>query len=129
MNLLSSRFNASPVAVRVLPFFLFLGLTAIQSLFGPGGQFWIYLLKTLIGARLIWEVRAFIPEMQWKFSLSAVLAGIFVFVMWVGLQDFLRTVGINPKFAVIESSGPSWNPRDFFGSASPLAWFFVVVRI
>src|SRR4051794_4256075 len=97
MNLLSDRLKSSPIAVRVVPFAVFLALTAAQTSFGESGRYWFYFLKTVAGAWMIWELRPLIPEMKWAFSVPAVLAGIFVFVMWVGLQDFLRVVGLNPE--------------------------------
>jgi CAAX prenyl protease-like protein len=131
MNLLSDRLKSSPIAVRVVPFAVFLALTAAQSSFGESGRYWFYFLKTVAGAWMIWEVRPFIPEMKWAFSVPAVLAGIFVFVMWVGLQDFLRMLGLNPESAVMKSTdatGP-WNPLKAFGDEPAIGWFFVGVRI
>src|SRR3954470_20896112 len=129
MNLLPTRVKASPVAVRVVPFILFLFLTAAQSWAGGAGQFWIYLLKTALGGWMIWEVRSFVPEMQWRWSLAAIGGGVAGFAVWVGLEHFLRGIGVNPAFAVIKSSGPAWNPKEFFGSHAPMAWFFIGVRI
>jgi CAAX prenyl protease-like protein len=129
MNLLPTRLTSSPVAVRIVPFLLFLCLTVSQAWFGTAGQFWIYLAKTLLGGWLLWEIRAFIPEMIWRLSWPAIAAGVLVFLVWVGLEDFLRLLGMNPSFAFFKISGPAWNPREFFGPASPLAWFFIAVRI
>jgi CAAX prenyl protease-like protein len=82
------------------------------------------------GAWLIWEVRAFIPEMKWAISVPALLAGFFVFVMWVWLQDFLRAAGLNPESAVMKSTDTTpWNPLVAFGDEPALGWFFVVARI
>jgi CAAX prenyl protease-like protein len=52
-----------------------------------------------------------------------------VFVVWVGLEHLLRSLGVNPAFAFIRSSGAVWNPKEFFGSQAPMAWFFIGVRI
>jgi CAAX prenyl protease-like protein len=129
MNLLPIRVKSSPLAVRVVPFVVFLCLTATQNWFGAEGQFWIYLAKTAVGGWLLLEVRPFISEMRWRFSLSAITAGVFVFVVWVGLEKFLRVLGVNPAFAFFKSSGPAWNPKELFGDTSPMAWFFLAVRI
>ena len=131
MNLLPSRVKSSPIAVRVIPFLVFLCLTAAQPMFGAAGKFWIYLAKTLVGGWLILEARPFIPEMRWRLSVVAVGAGVFGFVVWVGLEDFLRALGVNPAFAVItvKSSAAAWNPNEFFGEGSAMAWFFIAVRI
>ncbi|HUR45635.1 MAG TPA: CAAX prenyl protease-related protein [Candidatus Saccharimonadales bacterium] len=129
MNLLPRQIKTSSVAVRVLPFVLFLVLTALQPALGVSGKFWIYLLKTVVGAWLLYEVWPFIPEMRWRSSLAAVGAGILVFLLWVGLAWILSKVGLNPRFAFLSVSGPAWNPKETFGASSFLAWFFVVVRI
>jgi uncharacterized protein len=130
MNLLSERLKSSPIAVRVAPFAIFLGLTAAQAWFGEAGRYWVYFLKTVVGAWMIWEVRPFIPEMKWAFSVPALVAGIFVFVLWVGLQDFLRVLGLNPDAAVMKSTGGTpWNPHFAFAGDPALAWFFIIVRI
>lgn len=130
MNLLPESIKSSPVAVRVAPFAIFLGLTAAQGWFGEEGRYWVYFLKTVAGAWMIWEVRPFIAEMKWAFSVPAVLAGIFVFVLWIGLQDFLRVLGLNPAAAVMKDTGATpWNPHFAFAGAPALAWFFIVVRI
>lgn len=133
MNLLSDRLKSSPVAVRVVPFFIFLALTFAQNLesFGESGRYWIYFLKTVVGAWMVWEVRTFIPEMRWAFSVPAVIAGVFVFVLWVGLQDFIRTLGLNADTVVMKTTEPikPWNPHFAFAGDPVLAWFFIVVRI
>jgi CAAX prenyl protease-like protein len=130
MNLLSPGIKSSPVAVRVLPFAIFLGLTAAQGYFGEAGQYWFYFLKTVVGAWLIWEVRPHIPEMRWACSIPALVAGILVFVIWVGLGDFLKALGLDPARAVMKTTdGLAWNPTKTFAAAPAMAWFFIVVRI
>lgn len=112
------RIAASPVLIRVAPFAVFLALTFAQGRFGPASAYWLYLAKTLVGAVMIVWMRPRVVELKWAFSWEAVIAGVAVFGLWVGLD---------PHYPKWVSATESWNPlRDFGGG---LGWFFVVVRI
>lgn len=111
-----------PAFPRVIPFGIFLVLTSCQGQMGETGKFWFYLAKTLVGGWLLWEVRALVPEMKWKFSVEALLAGLLVLGLWIGLE------GLYPPLKMGKDAGP-WNPFTVFGQGSALAWFFVVVRL
>jgi len=124
-----SKVKNSPMLVRVVPFAIFLVLTFGQNYFGETGRYWFYLAKTVVGVWLIWIVRPLIPEMRWQISWEAIMVGVAVFVMWIGLGDFLRLLGIDPSFSELKLSGKSWEPLTTFGSGSPQAWFFIGVRI
>lgn len=130
-----SVLTKSPVAVRVAPFALFLILTGLQNSFADAGRFWVYLAKTLTGAAMLWSLRGSIPEMRWKWSWPAVLVGIGVFVVWVGLDGFYPKLSILMNqwglggTAAAAGAPPAWNPHLCFGQGSFLAWFFVFVRL
>lgn len=120
-----------PAAARVAPFAVFLVLTFCQSWFGEEGRYWFYLAKTVVGAWMLWTVRGVVREMRWKVSWEAVVAGVVVFVVWVGLDRIVPTqqelwvkLGLSKAPAT-----PSWNPFVPFGSGTALGWFFVTVRI
>jgi hypothetical protein len=117
MQFLRQKFASSPEFARIFPFAAFLVLTSCQGHLGPSSVYWIYLLKTLVGAWLIWEARPFVSEMRWAFSLEAVVAGVAVAVVWVGLD------GLYPRLAKPESA---WNPGQLFGSAG---WIWNAVRL
>jgi CAAX protease family protein len=119
MNMLRERF-ASPAYARVAPFVIFLILTFCQGWFGDQGRYWVYLGKTAVGAWLIWEMRPFVAEMRWAISWEAIVVGVAVCVMWVGIDGFYY------KFA---SSGSVWNPHEQFGTHSALARTFIAVRL
>lgn len=119
MQFLRQKFAASPEYPRVLPFAVFVVLTVCQGQFGPASAYWMYLVKTLVGAWLIWQSRSFVQEMRWAISWEAIVVGIAVFVAWVGLD------GLYPRLAKPEAQ---WNPFKEFGSGSVAAWFYVVVR-
>lgn len=120
---LREQFKKSPLTARVLPLVAFIVLTSAQDMLGAEYRYWLYLVKTLVGAWLIWEMREFVVEMRWAFSWEAVLVGIGVFVIWVGLDPFV------PKnHLFFKPGGGEWNPHTQFGADSALAWMFVVVR-
>jgi CAAX prenyl protease-like protein len=120
VQFLKNFLGKSPLAARVAPFIIFLALTSCQGQFGAASAYWFYLAKTLIAIWLIWAMRPFVSEMRWTLSWEAVVVGIGVFVMWVGLDPFY------PKFM---KSGAVWNPHLQFGQNSELAWLMIVTRI
>jgi CAAX prenyl protease-like protein len=120
MNLLREKFRSSAIYVRVAPFVIFVLLTFLQGGFGPGSTYWMYLLKTLVGAWLIWEMRPFVAEMRWAMSWEAVVLGIALFALWIGIDRFYP----HPK-----ASGPEWNPQAYFGRDPALAVMFLVMRV
>ena len=94
-----SKITQSAALVRVVPFLLFLTLTFFQDRLGEPARYWIYCAKTLVGAALLLSIVRYVPEVKWKFSGSAVLVGIVVFAMWVGLDSFYpRLDRIYPGF-------------------------------
>jgi uncharacterized protein len=120
VQFLKNFLGKSPLAARVAPFVIFLALTSCQGQFGAASAYWFYLAKTLIAIWLIWAMRPFVSEMRWAMSWEAVVVGIGVFVMWIGLDPFY------PKFM---KSGAVWNPHLQFGQNSELAWLMIVTRI
>ena len=118
-----ARFQQLPYftyLVRIVPFAVFAALTLMQGQFGETGAYWIYALKTIVGAWLLWLVRAHVKEMRWKFSWEAVVAGVVVFLAWVGLD------GLYPMFG--ERAG-AFNPLESYGEGTVIAWIFIAVRI
>jgi uncharacterized protein len=120
MRAFKKNFAESPVAARVAPFLVFLALTFCQGKFGAVSAYWFYFAKTIAGAWLIWKMRPFVSEMRWAFGWEAILVGVAVFAIWVGLDPFY------PK---IFRAGATGNPNEQFGEHSALAWFFIVIHI
>ena len=118
----------SPAMVRVAPFVVFLLLTGAQGKFGPESAYWFYFAKTLIGAWMVMAVWPLIKELKWAISWEAVMVGVGVFVMWVGLEG--RYPGLDQLLGGGdgEASAQPWNPHLVFGEGALLAWFFIVVR-
>jgi uncharacterized protein len=113
-------FFNSPVAVRVVPFVVFLVLTFCQGKFGEASRYWFYFAKTLVGATMLWAMWPIVSEMRWKFRWEAVVVGVGVFALWVGLDNYYPRLG---------PIGSPWNPHERFGSDSMLAWMFIAVRL
>lgn len=136
MNLIQSKMQQSPIAARVFPLLIFVVLTCFQDSFGEAGRYWIYFAKTLAGVWLIWMARPLVAEMRWAFSWEAVVVGIAVFAMWVGLDGFYPHSWAEGKALLSGKTSATcygnvtnpWNPLRYFGEASLAGWFFVVVR-
>ncbi len=128
MNSLLARIKSSPTLIRVVPFAIFLLLTFCQGQFGEAGRYWFYLAKTLVGAWMLWLMWPVVLEMRWQVSGAAILVGVGVFALWVGLDEVFRQFGF-AQAPRLKTTQPPWNPNSFFGAGSFLAWFFIVVRI
>ncbi len=120
MRFLRAKFEHAPIYARVMPFAVFLVLTFCQGNFGPESAYWFYFLKTAVGAWLIWEMRPFVTEMRWALSWEAVVVGVAVCAMWIGIDPYY------PKFG---KPGAEWNPQAAFAQEPALAWMFIIVRL
>src|SRR4051812_48511044 len=124
MTFFREKFRASPVYARFAPYAIFVALTACQGMFGKDSLYWMYALKTLVGAWLIWEMRPFVSEMRWAISVEAIAIGVAVFIVWVALDPVVPKNHIFFK----PTEGDVWNPFDLFGAGSPPGCFYVGVR-
>jgi uncharacterized protein len=129
--LLRKFFSTSPAIVRVVPFVIFVLLTSGQGQLGVASAYWLYLIKTLVGLWLIFEMRPFVAEMRWAFSWEAVVVGVAVFAVWVGINgEWTTQHSLWVKLGLLHPSAKPafvWNPEAQFDPG--LAWFFVAVRI
>jgi len=131
--LLRKFFTGPPAIARVAPFLIFVLLTLAQGGCGPASAYWFYFAKTVVGLWLIYEMWPLVAEMRWAFSVEAVLVGVGVFALWIGINGAWTTqhslwlkLGLTHAPSV---PSPAWNPNDQFGSGSALAWLFIVTRI
>lgn len=122
MRFLALQLRASPIHARVLPYIVILALTFLQDSAGGPLRYWLYLGKLLVGLWCIRVVYDLTPEVRWAFSWEAVVAGVLVFVIWVGLDPYY------PKFQALVKPGEPWNPFTQFRGNHALGWFFVAVR-
>jgi hypothetical protein len=126
-------FSTSPVTARVAPFVIFLLLTAAQGQFGPASAYWFYFAKTLAGLWLIFEIRPLVTEMRWAISWEAIVVGVGIFAVWVGISgEWTTQNSLWLKLGLAhapKTPSPVWNPNVQFGAGSALAWLFVGTRI
>lgn len=129
--LLRKLLSTSPAVARALPFVIFVLLTSGQGMFGVSSAYWLYLFKTLVGFWLIFEVRPFVAEMRWAFSWEAVVVGVAVFAVWVGISgEWTTQNSLWVKLGISHPPSkppPVWDPFEQFGPV--LAWVFIAVRI
>ncbi len=118
-----------PTGARVIPFIAFVALTFAQGHVSGPGPYWIYLAKTLVGAALLWFARPALAELRWNFSWEAVVVGIGVFVLWVGLDPLLVQLGFPNSYPKMNLGGTAWNPNATFGPGSWEAVLFIGTRI
>jgi CAAX prenyl protease-like protein len=125
--------SASPVVARVAPFLIFVALTVAQGRCGPASAYWFYFAKTFIGLWLIYEMWPLVTEMRWAFSWEAIVVGVGVFALWVGISgDWTTQNSLWLRLGLMHTPAapaPVWNPNAAFGSGSSLAWLFIVTRI
>jgi uncharacterized protein len=110
----------SPEKARAIPYILFVLPIYLGGKFGLESYYWVYFGRTLLGALLIWIIWPLVKELRFAFSWEAVVVGMAVFVMWVG---------IDPFYPHLMAANTNWNTFSHFGDGAALAWFFVVVRI
>jgi len=115
----------SPEYARFAPLFIFVVITALGTLTGGNAMFWLYAVKVFVGAWLIREMRPFVPEMRWVFSWPAVVIGVVIFVIWVGLDPYYP----KNKLFFKDTANSIWNPFARFGDDSAIAWVLIVIRI
>ena len=140
--LLRKFFSVSPTIARAVPFILFVLLTGLQGKFGPASAYWIYLAKNLVGIWLLFEMRPFVAEMRWAFSWEAVVVGVGIFVLWIGIsgawttQDSLwKKTGVDFLLAQLGVSHSPvspvsiWDPQIQFGGFTPIAWSLMMVHV
>jgi membrane protease YdiL (CAAX protease family) len=144
MTSLIQKVQSSLLLVRAVPFVIFITFTMFQGKLFPNSQYWIYLIKSLAGAWLLWIVWPHVSEMRWKISWEAVIAGIGVFVMWVGLDPYyprvdevmrrfvcpvLTQIGLASWCPSESTERALWNPFAAFPTNTALAWLIVAGRI
>jgi len=104
------KLGSHPAAIRIAPFVIFVLLTAGQGKFGAASAYWFYLAKTLAGLAMILVMRPYVTEMRWAFSWEAVLVGVGIFVMWIGLSG-------------------EWTTQSKFGGFTPAAKLCMAVHV
>lgn len=129
---------STPEFPRVLPFAVFLVIGSLAGKWFPGSEYWLYALKTVVVAALVWALKGRIPEMRWNFSPQALGVGVGVAVLWIGLDGVIPSLASiydrvsalwTGRAPVPRPVDPPWNPLAFFTGAPALGWGFVGVRV
>lgn len=131
-------FWSTPEFPRVLPFVVFLLIGSLAGKLFPGSEYWLYALKTVAVAGIVWALRGRLPEMRWQVSAAAVGVGVLVAVIWIGLDG--RIPSLSALYDRISSLwtgrapepqpvDPPWNPLAFFKDAPALGWCFLAIRV
>ncbi len=121
-------FPTSAVLPRVVPFVLFVLLTALQGQFGVQSHYWIYALKTLLVGGIVIFLAPKVMEMRLSFSWEAVWIGVGIFLVWVFADPYYPKVDelwarISGKPMVATHI---WNP--FADCSVAMAWLAVGFR-
>ncbi len=131
-------FWSLPEIPRVLPFAVFLILTSFQGKYFAGSEYWIYGLKTIVATGLIWHFKSRLSELKWAISVPAVVTGILIALLWLGLDSRIPSLGqiydflnqqITGTLPVPEKPEAPWNPLVFFKDTPSLAWTFLALRV
>ncbi|MEY4386733.1 MAG: hypothetical protein RLY20_2016 [Verrucomicrobiota bacterium] len=124
MNPLREMLQRSSTHARVVPFAFFVILTAGQAAFGPDAKYWFYVLKTVVGIWIVWEMRATVAEARWAFSWEAVVVGVVMCVAWIKLDRYypMNHVVMKPV------PGDEWVPFERFKDSPTIAWALVAIR-
>ena len=89
-----------PAAPWLLPFAAILAAGMISR--AASGSFeWLYPLRFVAAAAVLWTFRHKYRELDWSFGWTGVAAGVAVFVLWIGLDS-------SPSAAAPEQAQPWW---------------------
>ncbi len=119
IELVRKRLWSTPISARVAPYVIIVALTFLQESSDGPSRYWLYLVKMLVGVWCIWEVRSVVTEARWALSWEAVVVGVAVCAVWVGLD---------PCYGKMSEPGTPWNPFKQFGEGTAMGFFFVGVR-
>jgi exosortase E/protease (VPEID-CTERM system) len=75
----------NPTAAYLAPFLAILA-AAMLSRAASGGFEWLYPLRFVVAAAVLWFFRSTYSELNWRFGGFSVVAGIGVFGLWLGLD-------------------------------------------
>jgi len=127
-----------PEVPRALPFAAFLLIGSFAGAATEASAYWVYVLKTFVGAALLWHFRPRLAELRWAVSWEAVVVGVLIAALWIGLDGRIPALGtlydtISSRFTGKPAEAPKpeapWNPLAFFKDNAPLGYAILVVRV
>jgi CAAX prenyl protease-like protein len=88
--------------IQALPYVLPFSLFALITILGPQlnlSQYFLYPLKTLfVGTLIIYYLPQWKSEIRFTLDWAALLAGVFVFLIWIGLEGTVPQIGDTEGF-------------------------------
>jgi exosortase E/protease (VPEID-CTERM system) len=78
----------TPTAAYLLPLFAILAAGMIaHATTGAGGFEWLYPIRFVAAAAVLWSFRSTYMSLNWEFDWTAPAAGAVVFLIWIALDD------------------------------------------
>lgn len=122
----NKSFLNSPAIPYVLPFVLYLVLTALSD-YIPNGHIWAYPIKTLLVLVSIIFFYKKLEKPGRPFFVLSVITGIAVIIPWVGLEGYYPLMGeektYDPKSEIPENLFTYWIAVRIFGAVVVVAIF------
>lgn len=118
-----------PDRARIAPFVVWVVLTSLEGMFGEASYYWVYALKSVIGAWMVWAIWPAVQEMRWRVSWEAIVVGVLVFFLWVGMEGHYPPLNKILSWDTSGEKSSHWNVFEFFGERSVWAWVFICLRI
>ena len=97
----------NPTAAYLMPFVILMAAGMISTALS-GGFEWMYPLRVLCVAAILWHFRSFYVQLNWRFGWLSALAGLAVFGIWLGLDALSGAhsdSGISAGLASLQSAG------------------------
>ncbi len=97
----------NPTAAYLMPFVIVLAAGMVSTAASSGFE-WLYPLRVVAAAITIWYFRSTYSELNWRFGWLSAVAGLAVFLIWLGLDRFSGAhldSPIGPGLASLASGG------------------------
>ncbi|HEX6896700.1 MAG TPA: exosortase E/protease, VPEID-CTERM system [Bryobacteraceae bacterium] len=75
----------NPTAAYLMPFVILMAAGMVSTAASAGFE-WLYPLRVVAAAAVLWHFRSKYVELDWRFGWFSALAGSVVFVLWLGLD-------------------------------------------
>lgn len=95
-----SRTTEDATGAFLIPFLAILGMGMLVRAASAGFEL-LYPLRLVAAVVALWVFRRSYKNLDWRFGLSAAVAGVVVFALWVGLE---RVLGTAPKSSPIPAA-------------------------
>ncbi len=117
-----------PETPRVLPFLVFLLFMLVPATAFAGAAYWLYAAKTFAAAGVLWWLRPRLPELRWAVSWEAIVIGLVIAVLWLGIPPVRLPWELFSKAPESPKPEDVWNPIGYFSGNPALGWGFLAIR-